>query len=263
MWLDPKDHGVGQRLNAIGYREPAFMWLLRTEANGKAFDVGANIGYCTISLAEKCTHVYALEPDKRSRVILRRNVKHLPNVTVLSYAMYDKEAVVPLKTTKRPNLSTIHETSHEVVKTVNVVTVSFDHLCQTYNVEPNFIKMDIEGAEVAALHGGWTTLAYLQNIKILIEVHPAQYSNDNNFGNVMRLLLRHGYRVKYIVNAKGKLNELKRAGASVAKTFRNSERSVFKQADITDEALIELTTTMPADGKKVIRALLFEKNHHD
>lgn len=262
MWLNPKDHGVGQRLNAIGYREPAFMWILRHEAGGQALDVGANIGYCTISLAEQCDHVYALEPDKRSRAILRRNVKGLPNVTVLTYALAEKEDVVPFKITKRPNLSTMHETACEVIKTVDVVTVSLDHLCQSYNIEPNFIKMDIEGAEVPALHGGWTTLAYLQNIKILMEVHPAQYSNDNNFCNVMRLLLRHGYRVKYVVNAKGKRNVLADAGAEVVKTFKDSQRAVFKPTGIEDERLIALTSEMPADGKKVVRALLFEKNHH-
>ena len=44
MWLDPKDNGVGKRLNAIGYREPGFMWMIDREAGGFGFDIGANIG---------------------------------------------------------------------------------------------------------------------------------------------------------------------------------------------------------------------------
>ena len=73
MWLDLKDGGISKRLYIKGGREFAFMWILRKEASGIAYDIGANIGYCTLSLAKKCKKVYAFEPDPRSLKLLVKN----------------------------------------------------------------------------------------------------------------------------------------------------------------------------------------------
>ena len=63
MWLDLKDHGISKRLLLTnGQREPGYQWILKKEASGVAYDVGANIGWYTILLAERCDTVYAWEP---------------------------------------------------------------------------------------------------------------------------------------------------------------------------------------------------------
>lgn len=66
---------------------------------------------------------------------------------------------------------------------------------------PNFIKMDIEGAEVDALAGIDEILeASDAPIKILMEVHPMYYQEDA-FSKQLERLFNKGFRTKYLVSA--------------------------------------------------------------
>ena len=73
MYLADILTGLSAHLWGDGYHEPAFMWLLRKEAKGDiALDIGANIGYSTLSLCKNMKKVIAIEPDDRSRKILKK-----------------------------------------------------------------------------------------------------------------------------------------------------------------------------------------------
>ena len=107
MYLDPDDGGISKALVRHGFREACFMWILRHEAEGVAVDVGANIGYCTLSLADTCEKVYAYEPDPRSYKLLEMNAKKLSNVIIIPKAITADGKPVHISLAEKPNLSSI------------------------------------------------------------------------------------------------------------------------------------------------------------
>ena len=44
-------------------------------------DIGAGSGVITAALAKRCKHVIAVEPDKETATLLRKNVGQLENIT--------------------------------------------------------------------------------------------------------------------------------------------------------------------------------------
>ena len=256
MWLDPCDHGVGQRLNAVGKREECFMWLLRKFANGVAFDVGANIGYCTLSLARKCSAVYAFEPSEENQKTLRANVSDKENVFVNPYVVSDRDGQINFYLTKRPNLNSIIKPGEGSVP-IERTMISIDSFCKQRDVKPNFIKMDIEGGEVGALRGAEETMATAENLAILIEVHPEKYSTANDFAGVLtHIVYDLGYKVKFVINAKGKKQELMRC-AKLFKDNLEADRAIF--TDVDPGLVVSQATTMPEDGRKVLRAIMLTR----
>jgi hypothetical protein len=65
--------------------------------------------------------------------------------------------------------------------------VTVDHLASEY-FAPGFVKMDIEGAETAAVRGATQTLA--QCDRWLIETHGFDAENE-----CLRILTAHGFRI--------------------------------------------------------------------
>ena len=83
MYLDPKDDGISKTLRRMTpksqMREPAFMHIVKQEIREGmvALDLGANIGYVTITLAGligETGTIYALEPEPRNFNILSKNI---------------------------------------------------------------------------------------------------------------------------------------------------------------------------------------------
>lgn len=264
MWLNPHDRGISHRLISRGFREPAFMWILRKEAFGFGMDIGANLGYCTLSMAKKCDKVYAFEPDERSRKLLEKNIKlnKLENVYVFKEAIGSKICTVVFEEHEKPNLSRVIEEKDEYW-TEGIKCLSIDEICETTGQVPNFIKMDIEGGEVKALEGALKTLEKAKHLKILIEVHPQFYVEDTD--SDMRIMLSEltkimGYYIKYVVNAKGKIDLFK--DYTCVKRFSHyKHRAVFK--DVPEDKAIKWACEMPSDGLKVIRAILLERSNYD
>ncbi len=255
MLLNLGDHGISTRLLLTkGKREPCFWWIINKEAFGTGLDIGANIGFYTLVMAKKCDKVLAFEPDERSYDILEQNIRlnKLKNVVCEKKAISDVCGKVSLFITKRPNLCSLEVPNKEVINKKTVKTISIDSL----NEEIDFVKMDIEGAETAAIRGGLDTFAK-RNCKIIIELHPEYYNNKNNFKAILKSLLELGYRIKYVVNAKGRMKDFLKKGYKPVKKIRNFPRAVFK--NIPEDRVLRWATKMPSNGKKYIRSILLVK----
>ncbi len=259
MWLNPDDRGISHRLIARGGREPCFMECIYKEAFGIAYDVGANLGYTMLPMADRCGFVYAFEPDPRSLMLLKKNVKlnKLENVHVMQLAMVEH----PIKTVNmfldaKPNLTRVMQLDAPPKGSGCFVEgVSIDSFQVGNNHYPNFIKMDIEGGEVNALKGAMKTLEKAEHLKILIEVHPDQYSKYNDFAEVLREIFKIGYQLKYVINAKGKIDLLK--PYTLVKKFKKFPRAIW--TDVPVEKAIPWICEMPDDGLKVVRAIMLER----
>jgi len=274
MHLDPKKRGITSTLLYQGYREPAFMWILRKEAKGDlGVDLGANIGYATLSLCRNMKKVIAIEPDKRCRKLLKRSLidnNFDKKTKIYGFAVSNENGEKYIYLAKKNfnlnslcDISILKSKKDKFTKSL-IKTVTIDSL----NIDPNFIKMDIEGYEVEALKGAKETLLRAKSCKILIEVHPQFYSIDRDFSVVLKEIISYGFNVKYVVSAGSFCPDLfKEKGYQPFKSFTDGEheRGIF--SNINNEDAVNFSSFShnqknPSTGKiseKIVRSILIVK----
>ena len=212
MFLDLYDSGISRTLIRMKPgdqdREPAFMSILRNEAKEGmvALDLGANIGYVTLILAEivgKRGHVYALEPVPRNFEILSKNVEinnYNDRIEVFQLAGSNQCGELKFYLSDKSNLGSMSKTVH-TGKAIDVPIITMDEFFKG-KPAPNFIKMDIEGHEVEALEGMFQTLEKAESpMKILMEVHPMYYTENQSLEKQLRKLISIGFHTKYVISA--------------------------------------------------------------
>ncbi len=124
------------------------------------FDVGANVGFYTMLasvLVGKGGSVYAFEPVPRNLHFLKRHMQmnRLKNVTVVEAAVSDYGGKAAFDVGAGPAVGRLETHGQLEVEVVNL-----DGLIKNGKVPPpDFIKLDIEGGEGAALRGARSTLA--------------------------------------------------------------------------------------------------------
>ena len=261
MLMDPRDHGVGQRLAAQGYREPCFIHLIDRYACGIGIDCGANIGQNTLHMANRCDFVYAVEPDERTRSLLARNVRingFLDRVRICPVAISDHHGECQFLPTKRPNLSSILIDKEDASKAIPVPCVPLSAIAFE-NPDELFVKMDIEGAEVVVLTGAFEYLCEPRLCRILMELHPERYNSSNDMAAVLRLYLKAGFAIKFFENAKGYKCSFALNPVEWAPEFA-FPRAVFSAKYHSQEDLVRWATTLTDRGDKMIRAILLERS---
>jgi len=211
MFLDREDKGISTTLMTLKKgtdREPAFMKVLRQEVNEGmiALDIGANIGYVTLILADLVGtqgHVYAIEPGPHNFEVLNKNVivnNYQDRVETFHRGVSDENKQSKFFISEQSNLHSMQKTKH-TTSSVNIDLVKIDDFMKEKH-SPNFIKMDIEGHEVEALNG---MVEMLRNapppVKILIEVHPMYYSSEHSLEDSLRKLFDVGFNSKYVISA--------------------------------------------------------------
>jgi FkbM family methyltransferase len=138
-----------------------------------AFDVGAYCGLSTYELSRRFKQVIAFEPDTANRACLIANMllHKLTNVTTVPLAMAPTTGnAVFFKDGSPASRLAMAEYKREPLVTVQ--TISLTDACAEYGV-PDFIVMDIEGAEVEVLESSYD---------ILTRHHPSMVI-DTNHGN--------------------------------------------------------------------------------
>jgi len=212
LYIDRQDPGISASLMKPKFfqkwhREPVFMDLIESEVGDGdvAFDLGANIGYITTLLAKYVGvsgKVYGVEPSPRNFEILKKNIS-LNNqaeiVEVSQMAISASSGSRELNISSQSNLNSFTRTKHSI-DSITVDTKSIDDFFE-HRRYPNFIKMDIEGAEVEALSGMDKLLSrHDGRLGILIEVHPMYYDGEA-FSQQLRRLFSEGFHTKYLCTA--------------------------------------------------------------
>jgi FkbM family methyltransferase len=121
-------------------------------------DAGAFCGESTIELAllvGPTGRVFALEPDPRNIELLKRNLAlhHLENVTILPHAIWHETTELNFAANGNA-VSTVDSIRNHHAKDSDMIKVSAlspDDLFTQMGCIPNFIKMDIEGAELEVM----------------------------------------------------------------------------------------------------------------
>lgn len=164
------------------------------------WDMGANLGAFTFASAY-CAgtegHVYAVEADTRHAQLMYESKAGLgerfDNITILCAAVSDEMACLDLNIVDRGNAKNFisksmgNEEAGRVINTKSVVSITADWLLQ-YWKPPDFLKVDIEGAELLFLKGAG---------QLLRDTKPAIYIevDKENQTEVTDLLKAYGYEI--------------------------------------------------------------------
>jgi len=140
-------------------------------------DIGAHIGYYTLlfaKLAGEKGKVYAFEPHPGNFALLKKNVEinGYQNVVLESKAVSDKSGKNRLFISKKG--SSVHSifNIHNSDKSIEIESIKLDDYFKNYNGRIDWIKIDIEGAELSALQGMPLLLEKNENVKIVTEFAP-------------------------------------------------------------------------------------------
>lgn len=138
-------------------------------------DAGAYTGLFTLYASKKVGQkgkVIAFEPDPYNYIMLQRNLKlnKVKNVIVVKKGLFSKDDTVPFDIQSiGSNIVSINHAFHNR-KTINKITVTAldDELDRLHIKKVDFVKMDIEGAEIEAMEGLKRTIKANKNIHFAI-----------------------------------------------------------------------------------------------
>lgn len=160
-----------------GSRQAAQLALLEQlmEPGDIVWDVGAHHGYVTLCAAARVAspttpdaHVHAFEPSHENRAILERHMQwnRVDNVTVHASALSDHDGTASFGGAHSSKTRALGAgTEHVVVRRGD--SLVRDGTCAA----PTFVKLDVEGAEGAAVAGLIGVLP--ANARLMIAMHSA------------------------------------------------------------------------------------------
>jgi len=161
-------------------------------------DVGANVGMFTIkaslSVGEK-GKVIAIEPVEENFRVLRRNIEYhrCDNVILLNKACGNrkgKSIMLISLLSGTHQLKSVGKDPEFFKKEVEVDTDTLDNICKEIGISRiDFLKIDVEGAEMDVLKGAEESLNFTRNIAM--ELHY-----DGEGEEVKKFLEERGFTVK-------------------------------------------------------------------
>jgi FkbM family methyltransferase len=200
------------------------------------FDIGSNLGYFTV-FANKLIEMGSIHSFEIDPILIKNILKSLKlntincNIYINNAAIADESGrTLSFSPHQLNNPSTnkiIFNNNNELIQ-LKIPTLSIDDYVKKANIHPDFIKLDIEGAECFAIQGMKFTLSTIHPI-ILIEIHPKQikeYGYNVNF--IFNYILQYNYRINLI------------------KEYRKGEEISFESYDenllsaITDKPILAL-----------------------
>jgi len=162
----------------LGLAEQDVIGAVRRHCHGgaRALDVGANVGYVTRRLCravQPSGHVDAFEPTPLCLPVLRRNTAAFTNVTVhpIAVARTGGEVAFYSDAETHPNNSLYPTREGQAV--IRVPASTLDAWYEA-NGSPriDFVKIDVEGAEIDVLEGARDMIAGNPQITLVVEFCP-------------------------------------------------------------------------------------------
>jgi len=190
---------------------PVQRCLARHLSPGDVFyDVGANVGFFSLLATKRVGvdgTVYAIEPVAENAAAIRRNaaLNGLKNLEVFEVAADEKSGAGELFVTSWDGGSSLLADAlspSEPVQQRQVGVVTLDELIHSERLRPpTFVKIDVEGAELAVLRGMRNTLQDCRPT-VLYEVDDGDYASlERRWRALDDFVSEIGYRVTRLENS--------------------------------------------------------------
>ena len=214
VWRKAYDAGYSIRRN----EENAFpdqVRLLRSIEVSTIFDLGANGGDVIVEYRKLFSkaNIHAFEPLPDMLDLLGKRFANDSRVHVQPFAVADTEGTAEFNINAKSDTSSLLKTDlgnvpesyHSVQRTertIEVAITTIDSFCAKNAIDQiDILKIDIQGAEYAALQGAARMLSEHRIGIIYTEAFLLPfYSNQPLLGDLARLLGEHGYKIHNLYN---------------------------------------------------------------
>jgi FkbM family methyltransferase len=208
-------HGIAWPINGVTYRvAPRYRyqmasaydphlaeWLAARVRPGQIMlDVGANVGVYVLQFAQWSRpdgRVIAVEPNPSARAVLEKHVRlngleqRVDIVSAAVGATAGEAALFFFEASGMSRLGAPNPTLAGCATAITVPVVSLDDLCESRALAPDWLFVDIEGFELAALGGARRLLAARRDaMSVVVEMHPDSWKLAGTSRADAELLLR-------------------------------------------------------------------------
>lgn len=154
----------------------------RIKPGAVCVDVGANVGVYVMQFARWAgpeARVVAFEPNPGAMAALRRHVRMNRldgQVELVASAVGARAGSATMYASDADGMSRLGAPNSRIasrVRELTVPVVTLDEFCESRGLAPDWLFMDIEGFELAALEGARRTLAGGRGrLRVVVEMHP-------------------------------------------------------------------------------------------
>jgi len=182
-----------------GAYEKQLVDFLKPIVKGKTFfDVGANIGAYTLTLAKSAARTYSFEASASNANILRNfiGLSKLSSIEVINKAVSNKSGE-SVSIYSSPDTGGNNTQFHDFGKGCETIsTITLDQFVADNNIDlVDVIKIDIEGAELAAFQGAHNLLSKCRPV-LLVEFNALAAKQANwRLVELYNLLKNYDYNV--------------------------------------------------------------------
>ena len=202
--LDISGKGIPWTINGVTYRiDPHYRHRLgqnydapvaaflreRVKAGAVCVDVGANVGVYVLQFAHwagPTGRVIAFEPNPSAREVLQKHIElnHLSErVEVVACAVGAQDGIATMFAAEADGMSRLGAPNKLIadrVVEITVPVVTLDNFCEERSLKPDWLFMDIEGFEIAALEGARQLIkARGCDLNMVVEMHPDVWDSAN------------------------------------------------------------------------------------
>lgn len=182
--VDPRQ----RRRLGQNYDAPVAAFLRERVREGSlCFDVGANVGVYVLQFARwsgETGRVVAFEPNPSALAVLRRHVELndlAGRVTVVPAAVGASDGEALLHAAEADGMSRLGEPNRLIAdrtEEIKVPLVTLDAYCAAEGFAPDWLFMDIEGYEIAALEGARRLIEERgAALNIVVEMHAGVWDS--------------------------------------------------------------------------------------
>ena len=178
MYVDPEDMSLSAKLlmGGVYERQKTELFKKMVKEGMVVVDLGANIGYYTLMAARlvgESGRVFAFEPEPNNYALLVKNIEAngYSNVIPMRKAVSNKNGEIKLfLAPEARDTSRIYD-SQNGRESMVIKATCLDEFFKDYDGNIDFIKIDIEGAEMLALEGMTETIRRNKKLVIITECH--------------------------------------------------------------------------------------------
>jgi FkbM family methyltransferase len=202
-WFPTEFDAIGHKIfwhGLRGYEIGTLPVILDAIGQSRCFiDVGANCGLYTVSgcMLNPNVRIIAVEPVPKVYAALVNNVtgnKLDSRVKLLNVALGDANGVVAFHEAEDSTMGSFAVDGYwgQPGKTIQVQCFTLDSIIEELKVEPDFMKIDVEGFSHLVLAGATQVLAKFRP-RIIVEANPG-----DPVAVMTKILLSHGYEFQGI-----------------------------------------------------------------